>query len=131
MSGAVITIRPEPEILVLDMQSMSMLHFSISWSRKACVASCLTDLTFQQPTFILDFACLMSVVGFSRFMALKGFFDFAAIFKVASPAGNALVRLASLLLDTRVNTGAASLAGDDVAVTTFLLGLISIDVSWE
>ena len=73
----------------------------------------------------------MTVVGFPRFMALKRFFDFAAIFKVVSPAGNAVVWLASLLFDTRANTGAASLAGDAVVVTTFLLGLRSINVSWE
>ena len=53
---------------------MSMLYFSISWTRKACVASCLADLTFQHPTFILDFACLMTVVGFPRFMAFKKIF---------------------------------------------------------
>ena len=47
------------------------------------MASCLTDLTFQQPIVILGFAGFMTVVGFLKDMTCR-FFDFLAIFEVGS-----------------------------------------------
>ena len=124
VSGAVITIEPEPDVLISETHRTSILYFSILWTRRACKASCLTDLTFPQLMVILDFACFIAMI-FPRTWLVD--------FSTSSPYSKS-----RHFPGTPQHGGFAyflklpsTITGKAVAVFTIFLGLRSIDLSLE